>query len=64
LHEALLESLENARIYHQKETEKFIKIQMDEWRDESRIFHDYMKGIKDTQDIHEKRITNLELRTN
>ncbi len=60
LHEALIESLENAKAYHQRETDKYIKIILDEWRDESRAFHDYMKGIKDVQDTHEERILKLE----
>jgi hypothetical protein len=60
LHKALFESLENAKIYHQNETERYIKVLMDEWRDESRVFHDYMKGIKETQDSHAKRISGLE----
>jgi hypothetical protein len=60
LHEALIESLENAKVYHQNETDKYIKVIMDEWREESRAFHDYMRGIKDTQDGHEERILKLE----
>ena len=60
LHEALLESLENAKAYHQKETDRYIGALMAEWKEESRAFHDYMKGIKDITENHEKRIGKLE----
>lgn len=60
LHEALMESLENSKIYYKTETERYMKALIEEWRDESRAFHDYMRGIKDVQDEHGLRIVRLE----
>lgn len=60
IHEALIESIENAKIYHQRETEKYMKIIMDEWRDERRAFYDSLKEVKDIQEVHEGRISGLE----
>jgi hypothetical protein len=64
LHEALMESLENAKVYHQKETDRYIGALMAEWREESKGFHDYMKGIKSTSENHEERILKLEWAVN
>lgn len=60
LHQALLESFENAKIYHQRETDRYIGAMMEQHRDEMRVYSDQFKSMMQRIENHEKRIGVLE----
>jgi predicted RecB family endonuclease len=59
LHEALLESMENMKAYHQTETMRYITALIEEQREERKTLFDAIRGLTEKQDNHERRITTL-----
>jgi len=64
LYLGLSEHFENAKAYHQKETERYIGAIMEKNKDDMRAYYDQIRTVENTGKDHEKRITKLEWSVN